>query len=200
MCLIYSSCGAACLKRPACRSKTLSATGTGKAANKTTNDHADSYRSTYGRTNPARPFPGRAAGLRDHDHDPRRLCGLYMLAMGLLIEACEGGIRKDYVTLSYLFVTGGLAFIALLFFTITCDHYHVRWLSEPLELVGRNPMVAYVSNGLAVIPLLQLCHVFPIITGFCTTPLLGFLQGIVLTALCMLLTAFFTKRQMYWKT
>ena len=37
-----------------------------------------------------------------------------MLAMGLLIEACEGGIRKDYVTLSYLFVTGGLAFIALL--------------------------------------------------------------------------------------
>ena len=26
-----------------------------------------------------------------------------MLAMGLLIEACEGGIRKDYVTLSYLF-------------------------------------------------------------------------------------------------
>lgn len=128
------------------------------------------------------------------------LCGLYMLAMGLLIEACEGGIRKDYVTLSYLFVTGGLAFIALLFFTITCDHYHIRWLSEPLELVGRNPMVAYVSNGLAVIPLLQLCHVFPIIMGFCTTPLLGFLQGIVLTALCMLLTAFFTKRQMYWKT
>lgn len=123
-----------------------------------------------------------------------------MLAMGLLIEACEGGIRKDYVTLSYLFVTGGLAFIALLFFTITCDHYHIRWLSEPLELVGHNPMVAYVSNGLAVIPLLQLCHVFPIITGFCTTPLLGFLQGIVLTALCMLLTAFFTKRQMYWKT
>ena len=61
-------------------------------------------------------------------------------------------------------------------------------------------MVAYMSNGLAVIPLLQLCHVFPIITGFCTTPLLGFLQGIVLTALCMLLTAFFTKRQMYWKT
>ena len=128
------------------------------------------------------------------------LCGLYMLAMGLLIEACEGGIRKDDVTLSYLFVTGGLAFIALLFFTITCDHYHIRWLSEPLELVGRNPMVAYVSNGLAVIPLLQLCHVFPIITGFCTTPLLGFLQGVVLTALCMLLTAFFTKRQMYWKT
>lgn len=128
------------------------------------------------------------------------LCGLYMLATGLLIEAYEGGIRKDDVTLSYLFVTGGLAFFGLLFFTVTCDHYHIRWLSEPLELVGRNPMAAYVSNGLAVIPLLQLCHVFPIITGFCTTPLLGFLQGVVLTALCMLLTAFFTKRRMYWKT
>ena len=29
---------------------------------------------------------------------------------------------------------------------------------------------------------------------------LGFLQGVVLTTLCMLLTAFFTKRRMYWKT
>ena len=128
------------------------------------------------------------------------LCGIYMLATGLLIEAYEGGIRKDDVTLSYLFVTGGLAFFGLLFFTVTCDHYHIWWLSEPLELVGRNPMVAYVSNGLAVIPFLQLCQVFPIITGFCTTPWLGFLQGVVLTALCMLLTAFFTKQRMYWKT
>lgn len=128
------------------------------------------------------------------------LCGYYMLFIGLFIEAYEGGIRKDDVTLSYLFVTGGLAFIALLFFTIVSDHYHVRWLSEPLELVGRNPMVAYVSNGLVVIPFLQLCQLYPLITGFCTTPLLGFLQGIVLTGLCMLLTAFFTKRRMYWKT
>lgn len=128
------------------------------------------------------------------------LCGAYMLAMGLIVEAYEGGIRKDDVTLSYLFVTCGLAFFALLFLTIVCDHYHVRWLSEPLELLGRNPMVAYVSNGLAVIPLLQLCQVYPMLTNFCNTPLLGFIQGVVLTGLCLLLTAFFTKRKMYWKT
>lgn len=128
------------------------------------------------------------------------LSGTYMLALGLIIEAYEGGIRKDDVTLSYLFVTCGLAFFALLFFTIACDHYHVRWLSKPLELVGHNPMVAYVSNGLAVIPLLQLCQVYPIMANICNTPLMGFLQGVILTGLCMLLTAFFTRRGMYWKT
>lgn len=142
----------------------------------------------------------RKAGAEQEYWRKLFLCGAYMLALGLMIEAYEGGIRKDDVTLSYLFVTCGLAFFALLLFTIVCDHYHVRWLSEPLELVGRNPMVAYVSNGLAVIPLLQLCQAYPLLTSLCDTPLLGFLQGVVLTGLCMLLTAFFTKRGMYWKT
>ncbi len=128
------------------------------------------------------------------------LCGTYTLVLGLIVEAYEGGIRKDDVTLSYLFVTCGLAFFALLFFTIVCDHYHIEWLSKPLELVGRNPMVAYVSNGLAVIPILQLCQVYPMLTNFCDTPFLGFIQGVVITSLCLLLTAFFTKRKMYWKT
>lgn len=126
--------------------------------------------------------------------------GSYLLLLGLFLEAYEGGIRKDDVTLSYLFVTSGLAFFALLFFTVVCDHFHVRWISTPLELVGKNPMVAYVASSMVVIPLLVLCQVYPLIESMSNTPLLGFLKGVLLTALCMMFTAWFTKKKYFWKT
>lgn len=132
----------------------------------------------------------------------RRLCsgGTYMLLLGLCLEAYEGGIRKDDVTLSYLFVTCGLAFFALLLLTIVCDHYHVRAVSAPLEAVGKNPMVAYVSSSMVVIPVLVLAHVYPLFEAMSADPLTGFLRGIILTALCMALTAWFTHRKWFWKT
>ena len=132
----------------------------------------------------------------------RRLCngGTYMLLLGLCLEAYEGGIRKDDVTLSYLFVTCGLAFFALLLLTIVCDHYHVRAVSAPLEAVGKNPMVAYVSSSMVVIPVLVLTHVYPLFEAMSTNPQTGFLRGIILTALCMALTAWFTHRKWFWKT
>ena len=126
--------------------------------------------------------------------------GTYMLLLGLCLEAYEGGIRKDDVTLSYLFVTCGLAFFALLLLTIVCDHYHVRAVSVPLEAVGKNPMVAYVSSSMVVIPVLVLAHVYPLFEAMSANPLTGFLRGIILTALCMALTAWFTHRKWFWKT
>ena len=132
----------------------------------------------------------------------RRLCygGTYMLLLGLCLEAYEGGIRKDDVTLSYLFVTCGLALFALLFFTVACDHYHVRWLSAPLEAVGKNPMVAYVSSSMVVIPVLVLTHTYGFIDAMSARPLTGFAKGLILTAICMALTAWFTHKRWFWKT
>lgn len=132
----------------------------------------------------------------------RRLChaGAYLLLLGLCLEAYEGGIRKDDVTLSYLFVTCGLAFIALLLLTILCDHYRLAWLSTPLELVGKNPMVAHVSSSMVVIPVLVLAHVYPFIDAMSAQPLTGFAKGLLLTALSMGLTAWFTRRGYFWKT
>ena len=89
--------------------------------------------------------------------------GAYLLLLGLCLESYEGGIRKDDVTLSYLFVTCGLAFYALLLLTVVCDHWHVRWLCAPLEMVGKNPMVAYVSASMVIIPVLILTHIYPYI-------------------------------------
>lgn len=126
--------------------------------------------------------------------------GAYLLLLGLCLESYEGGIRKDDVTLSYLFVTCGLAFYALLLLTVVCDHWHVRWLCTPLEMVGKNPMVAYVSSSMVIIPVLILTQLYPYIDALSSQPLTGFLKGVLLTALCMALTAWFTHKRWFWKT
>lgn len=126
--------------------------------------------------------------------------GAYLLLLGLCLESYEGGIRKDDVTLSYLFVTCGLAFYAMLLLTVVCDHWHVRWLCAPLEMVGKNPMVAYVSASMVIIPVLILTHIYPYIDALSSQPLTGFLKGVLLTALCMALTAWFTHKRWFWKT
>ena len=126
--------------------------------------------------------------------------GAYLLLLGLCLESYEGGIRKDDVTLSYLFVTCGLAFYALLLLTVVCDHWHVRWLCAPLEIVGKNPRVAYVSASMVIIPVLILTQLYPYIDALSSQPLTGFLKGVLLTALCMALTAWFTHKRWFWKT
>ena len=126
--------------------------------------------------------------------------GAYLLLLGLCLESYEGGIRKDDVTLSYLFVTCGLAFYALLLLTVVCDHWHVRWLCAPLEMVGKNPMVAYVSASMVIIPVLILTQLYPYIDALSSQSLTGFLKGVLLTALCMALTAWFTHKRWFWKT
>lgn len=126
--------------------------------------------------------------------------GAYLLLLGLCLESYEGGIRKDDVTLSYLFVTCGLAFYALLLLTVVCDHWHVRWLCAPLEMVGKNPMVAYVSASMVIIPVLILTQLYPYIDTLSSEPLTGFLKGVLLTVLCMALTAWFTHKRWFWKT
>lgn len=126
--------------------------------------------------------------------------GFYSLLIGLLIEACQGGIRKDDVTLSYLFVTGGLAMLGLLFFSVICDHWRVRWIATPLEMTGRNPMVAYVAGQMLVIPVLTIFQIWPLFDLMAQQPFSGFIRGVILTALTMLIATFCSYRRWYWKT
>ncbi|MCS2194179.1 hypothetical protein NXW20_00280 [Bacteroides faecis] len=71
--------------------------------------------------------------------------GAYLVLLGLAFEAYEGGIRKDPSTYSYYFLSAGLAFMAMIAFSIMCDIYSWRRLTRPLEYAGQNPMIAYVS-------------------------------------------------------
>ena len=82
--------------------------------------------------------------------------GVYWLALGLLLEPFEGGIKKDHSTLSYYFLLSGLALFALsaltVFVTATRKHFGFRLLIAN----GQNPMIAYVSMNCLIQPVLAL--------------------------------------------
>lgn len=126
--------------------------------------------------------------------------GTVLLMAGLCFEPFEGGIKKDGPTFSYLLVTGGLASYALLFFHVVCDYFGRQKSTAFLWMNGRNPMVAYVAGDLLLMPLLSLLGVAKYLSVFHSSPFLGFLQGVVLTAAVMLITMFFTSRRVFWRT
>lgn len=126
--------------------------------------------------------------------------GTYLLIIGLCFESYEGGIKKDPSTFSYYFVTSGLAFMALLIFNIICDYYgHIR-STRFLVMSGQNPMIAYVSGNLLIMPLFGLLGITPLLSYLSTDPWLGFLRGVIITSLAVLVTMFFTRIKWFWRT
>lgn len=126
--------------------------------------------------------------------------GTYLLMLGLFFEAYEGGIRKDHSTYSYYFVTAGLAFIALLAFTVMCDVYRWEKLMKPLEMSGKNPMIAYVAPNMVVMPLINLLGLSDYLALLGGNAWLGLLRGVVLTSLSVMLAMLFTKLKWFWRT
>lgn len=126
--------------------------------------------------------------------------GAFMLILGLAWESYEGGIKKDPVTFSYLFTTGGLSFMTLIFFSIICDYYKCRRSTSFLVLSGQNPMMAYVANDLLIFPVLQICGLTGYFGIFSHSVFGAFMQGVVLTSLAVAVTMLFTKLKCIWRT
>ncbi|WP_315817095.1 hypothetical protein [Paraflavitalea speifideaquila] len=123
-----------------------------------------------------------------------------MLLLGLFFEAFEGGIKKDPSTFSYYLVTGGLAFFMLIaFYGLQFTAIGER-IVHYLSLNGRNPMVAYVTGNLLLLPVLHLTGGMTVYTGMQKAVWPGFLSGLLFTALVSLVTVWFTKRGWMWKT
>lgn len=127
--------------------------------------------------------------------------GLFWLLLGLVFEPLEGGIKKDPATVSYFFVTAGMASHVLLLATLLFESLHGR--AGLLVRCGENPMVAYTAAGYVVVPLLfieeQWGFPMPWIwgAGGCGA---GIARGVVITLLAMLLTSAFTRRRLFWRT
>ena len=126
--------------------------------------------------------------------------GFFWLLLGLAFEAFEGGIKKDHATISYFFVTVGLAS-----FVVTAASVWFECLRPRAGLLvrcGQNPMAAYVAAGYVIVPLLTLLA--------CVVPLpwlwggsgcaMSLFRGVLITALMVLLTAGFSKRGWFWRT
>ncbi len=123
-----------------------------------------------------------------------------MLVVGLLLEPFQDGIKKANPTISYFFISGGLATCALIFFHVICDYFACRKSTSWLVMPGQNPMLAYVAMDLLVWPVLHITGLSSLLSVFKVNPWMGFLQGIVLTSLPILVTMYFTKKKWFWRT
>jgi len=126
--------------------------------------------------------------------------GIFWLILGLIFEPYEGGIKKDHPTMSYYFVTTGLAIFLLIAFTIIIDVFKKkRWLSILIDN-GQNPMIAYVGFANFIWPILALTGLEKTFLAITPTPWLGFLRGVIYTFVLALMVRFFTRWKIYWRT
>ena len=126
--------------------------------------------------------------------------GVYWLILGLFFEAFEGGIKKDRATVSYYFVTSGLAICFLIASMIIINVFQKeRWLKLLID-TGQNPMIAYAGITNLLPPLIGLTQLDKLIRALTPTPWLGALGGFFKTVLLGYIISFFTKNKIFWRT
>ena len=126
--------------------------------------------------------------------------GTFWLLLGLAFESFEGGIKKDPSTLSYYLVTSGLAFMALISFSIISDYWKKSKYVNLLIENGQNPMIAYIAGSNFVMPILALTGLSTFLNYMLINPWLGFLKGLIFTLLAALVTSFLTKKKIFWRS
>jgi predicted acyltransferase len=126
--------------------------------------------------------------------------GAYLLLLGLFFDAYEGGVKKDPSTYSYYFITSGLAFFAMLAFDTLERVKLVSPITNFLAMVGKNPMVAYVTGNLLLLPLLRFSGAMVFFQMMEANVWLGVLRGVLFTGIVSLVTILFVKKKWYWKT
>jgi hypothetical protein len=125
---------------------------------------------------------------------------IYWLVLGLIFEPYEGGIKKDHPTLSYYFVTSGLAIVVFIGCSILTDVFgRKRWLQLFIDN-GQNPMIAYAGINNFIVPVLALTGGSAVLDHFATTPWRGFVKGAIITLLMALVVSGLTRRKIFWRT
>jgi predicted acyltransferase len=120
--------------------------------------------------------------------------------LGLSFEAYEGGIKKDFSTYSYYFVTVGLAFFSFIVLAVLQSLTIAKPIHRFMVLSGQNPMMAYVSGSLLLLPIMHLTGVIDYWNGMNGSFFSGFLKGLLFTILACGVTFPFTKKGMVWKS
>ncbi|MFM7461413.1 MAG: hypothetical protein ACKO15_11325, partial [Burkholderiales bacterium] len=124
----------------------------------------------------------------------------FWLMLGLAFEPFEGGIKKDKATISYYFVTSGLAFMLLVSLMAIIDLGRIRRGFGLLIATGQNPLVAYAGVQSLVPPVLTITGIAGVIEKFTATPWLGAVRGGFYTWLVAAAGAFLARRGILLKT
>jgi predicted acyltransferase len=127
------------------------------------------------------------------------LWGACFVALGMVFEPYEGGIKKDPSTVSYYLLTAGMAFFALVLLHLGRGFVRRRlaWL---LIDSGRNPMIAYVAIRNLIPPVLGLIGVEAWLLTHSAGPCLGLGRAMGKTLLVALAVCWLTRRRIYWRT
>jgi predicted acyltransferase len=126
--------------------------------------------------------------------------GIYLLALGILFEPYQDGIKKDPATLSYFFVSGGLAVMTLLAFIIIIEVFQKKRVVQLLIDNGQNPMIAYTVGGNLVGTILVVTGIDACLKSTLTSPWPYFCYSAVFTLLVALAVSFCTRRKIFFRT
>lgn len=126
--------------------------------------------------------------------------GAFALLLGLTFEAYEGGIKKDFSTYSYYFVTVGLAFFSFIVLAVFQSLSWAKSVHRFMVLSGQNPMMAYVSGSLFLLPIMHLTGIIHHWNEMNDSFFAGFLKGLIFTLVACGITIPFTKKGMVWKS
>jgi predicted acyltransferase len=126
--------------------------------------------------------------------------GGFWTITGLLSTPLDGGPNRVLVTPSWLLLSGGLSVLALVILLMIVDFFRkpraVRLLTEN----GQNPMIAYVGNGMIVLPILGLTTLKDTLESATSAIPLAVMRGLLLTLLVALIVRVFTRKGLVWRT
>ncbi len=126
---------------------------------------------------------------------------IFWLMLGLVFEAYQGGIKKDHSTISYFFMTSGLAGFSIVFFKMSGYVFEANKLLGFIGKTGVNPIVGYVAAVYFVMPLLYFIQILPWMDGWHQDwPWAGVLRGMTITGLMVGVTVFTVNKKYFWKT
>ena len=121
--------------------------------------------------------------------------GIFILFCGLFMEPFQGGIKKDPSTLSYFFISSGIAFIWVHAF-MKMETSKLSVFLFPIQSIGKNALMAYFMAGFLLMPLFNVSGLGDII-GQSTLVLL--FRAFIVTILLGVIVHFCTKRGLFWK-
>lgn len=125
---------------------------------------------------------------------------VFFFILGLILEPFEGGIKKDHSTMSYYFLTSGLAGFMFTGFSFLFDIFKKEKYLNLLISNGQNPMLIYGANQNLLTPVIGLIALDSLLVPLTGNMWLGALRGLFYTLILAYFTAICTKYKIYWRS
>ncbi|HZW39283.1 MAG TPA: DUF5009 domain-containing protein [Ignavibacteriaceae bacterium] len=123
--------------------------------------------------------------------------GTIWLIIGIMLDPYEGGIQKGRPTLSFYFVTSGIALMFLVSFTIIIHFFNKHNYLDLVIKTGQNPLLAYAGGTNLITPLLAITMIDGLLQSLAITPWLGFVKGLFVTLLLLYLVKVLTNNKIF---